>query len=158
MTETAKTQTPKVEKVATVEDAMAAVPAGLREMTERGLDQAKTAYDQIKGNAQEAVELLDGSADALKAGTTEFNTKTIEYAQSNINAGFEFARKLVAAKDVKELVELQSAFARDQFTAYTNQVKDLSELTAKVAERTSKPLADGVKKSFEQAKQVFPAV
>ncbi len=156
MTETAKNQTPKAEKAQIVEDAMAAVPATLRDMTERGLDQAKTAYDQMKGSAQEAVELLDGSADVLKAGTAEFNTKAIEYTQSNINAGFEFARKLVAAKDIKEVVELQSAFARDQFATYANQAKDLSELTAKVAESTSKPLAEGMKKSFEQAKTVFP--
>ena len=156
MTDTAKTQTPKAAKAQTVEDAMAAVPATLRDMTERGIDQAKTAYDQIKGNAQEAVELLDGSADAFKAGTTEFNSKAIEYTQNNMNAGFEFARKLFTAKDVKEVVELQSAFARDQFAAYSTQVKDLSELSAKVAESTSKPLAEGMKKSFEQAKTVFP--
>ena len=157
MNETAKSEAPKVEKTAEADDAAAAGPATLRELTERGIDQARTAYDQMKGNAQEAVELLDGSADALKAGTTEFNAKAIEYAQSNINAGFDFARKVVAAKDVKEVVELQTAFARDQLTAYTHQVKDLSELTAKVAERTSKPLAEGMKKSFEQARTMFPS-
>lgn len=157
MTESAKTQAPKVEKAQQIEDAMAAVPATLRDMTELGLDQAKTAYDQMKGNAQEAVELLDGSADAFKVGTTEFNAKAIEFTQSNMNAGFEFARKLFTAKDVKEVVELQSAFARDQFAVYSTQVKDLGELSAKVAENTSKPLAEGMKKSFEQVKTVFPA-
>ena len=159
MSEAAKTDAKTVEtkSAEAVEQAMAAVPANLREMTERGLEQARTAYDQFKGSAQEAVELLDGSADALKTGSTEFNVKAIEFAQDNINAGFEFARKMFAAKDVKEVVELQSAFARDQFAAYSSQMKDLSELSVKVAERTSKPLADGVKKSFEQAKQAFPA-
>lgn len=152
MTEAAKTKT--TAQIETATD----IQAGLREITERGLDQAKVAYDQFKGQAQEAVELFDGSADALKTGATEFNVKAIEYAQSNINAGFEFARKLLAAKDVKEAVELQSAFTRDQFAAYTAQAKDLSEVTAKLAERTSKPIADGIKKSFDQAKDAFPAV
>ena len=132
--------------------------ADLREMTERGMDQAKAAYDQFKGSAQEAVELLDGSATALKTGGTEFNLKAIEFAQSNLNAGFDFARQVAAVKDVNEFVELQSTFARDRFAAYTQQARDLGELSVKVAEGASKPLAEGVKKSFEQAKQVFPQV
>ena len=132
--------------------------ADLREMTERGMDQAKAAYDQFKGSAQEAVDLLDGSATALKSGGTEINMKAIEFFQNNMNAGFEFARRAAAVKDVQEFVELQSTFARDQFATYTQQARDLSELSVKVAEGASKPLADGVKKSFEQAKQVFPQV
>ena len=79
-------------------------------------------------------------------------SKAIEYVQGNINAGFEFVRKMATVKDVNELVELQSTFARDQFAAYTAQVKELGEISAKVAERTSKPLADGIKKSLDQVK------
>ena len=135
-----------------------AATSDLREITERGMDQAKAAYDQIKGSAEEAVNLLDGSANALKSGGTEFNMKAIEFAQNNINASFDFARRAAAVKDVQEFVELQSSFARDQFAAYTRQVRDLGELTVKVAEVASKPLADGVKKSLDQAKQVFPQV
>ncbi|MGI9413370.1 MAG: phasin [Hyphomicrobiales bacterium] len=130
--------------------------ADLREMTERGLDQAKAAYDQFKGSAQEAVDLLDGSTNALKTGGTALNMKAIEFAQTNINAGFDFARQIASVNDVQELVELQSKFARDQFAAYTKQARDLGELSVKVAEGASKPLAEGVKKSLEQAKQVFP--
>ena len=154
MTDTKTTQAPTA---AETMEAMAEVPATLREMTERGIDQAKTAYDRMKNSAQETVSALDGSADALKSGSTEINVKAIEYAQANINAGFEFARKLAGAKDVKELVELQSAFARDRFAAYSEQARDLSEMTAKLAERTSRPLADNVKKSFDQAREMFPA-
>lgn len=142
MTESAKAKTAKTAK-----------PAGdLREMTEQGLEQAKVAYDQFKHQAEDAVHLLDDSTDALKSGATEFNVKAIEYVQGNINAGFEFVRKMAAVKDVNELVELQSSFARDQFAAYSNQVKELGEISAKVAERTSRPLADGIKKSFDQVK------
>ncbi len=155
MSEATKTETTKANAT---QDAMAEVPATLRAMTEHGIDQAKTAYEQIKNSTQDAVAALDGSADALKTGSTAFNVKTIEFAQVNMNAGFEFARQLAGAKDVKEVVELQSAFARDQFAAYSSHAKDLGELSSKVAEYTSKPFADGVKKSFEQAKQIFPAV
>lgn len=155
MTDAAKTQSTKADATA---DAMAEIPASLRAMTEHGIDQAKTAYEQIKTSTQDAVAALDGSADALKTGSTAFNTKTIEFTQLNMNAGFEFVRQLAGAKDVKEVVELQSAFARDQFAAYSSQAKDLGELSTKVAEHTSKPFAEGVQKSFEQAKQIFPAV
>ena len=146
---TKKAATAAAEKVETA-------TADLREMTERGMDQAKAAYDQFKGSAQEAVELLDGSATALKTGGTELNMKAIEFFQNNVNAGFDFARRAAAVKDVQEFVELQSTFARDQLAAYSQQVRDLSELSVKVAEGASKPIADGMKKSFEQARQAFP--
>ena len=141
MTDTAKAKTAKTAKPA----------ADLQEMTEQGLEQAKVAYDQFKHQAEDVVHLFDDSSDALKTGATEFNSKAIEYVQGNINAGFEFVRKMAAVKDVNELVELQSTFARQQFDAYTAQVKELSEISTKVAERTSKPIADGIKKSFDQA-------
>jgi phasin len=130
--------------------------ANVRELTEQGLDRAKAAYETFKESAQEAVDLLDGSAAAIKSGTTDINTKAIEYAQANFNAGFEFARRAFAAKDVKELMALQSDFAQSQIKAYTQQAQDLSKLSVKVAESASRPLADGVMKSFEQARQVFP--
>lgn len=137
----------------TAKSKTAKITPDLREMTEQGLEQAKVAFDQFKHQAEDAKHLLDDSSSAFQSGATELNTKAIEYVQGNINAGFEFVRKMAAVKDVNEFVELQSAFARDQFAAYTAQVQELSEISAKVAERTSRPLTDGIKKSFDPAKK-----
>ncbi len=158
MTQTNKTAEAKVAEVQKAAEAVVAdTAANVREMTEQGIERARSAYDQFKGSAQEAVDVLDGSASVLKTGAADFNARTIEFTQANINAGFDFALKAAAVKDVKELFELQTAFAQSQMQTCAKQIQDLGELSAKVAEDTSRPFADGMKKSFDQTRDVFSA-
>jgi phasin len=157
MTDSAKTSAPKSIETA-VETMTADAAANMREMTEQNVERARAAYDNFKDSAQETVDLLDGSANAFKTGSADINAKAVEFAQANVNSSFEFARKAFAVKDVHEFVELQSQFAQNLFQTYTKQAQDLSQLSVKVAEKTSKPITDGVMKSMEQVKQVFPTV
>jgi phasin len=132
------------------------IPADMRAFAEKSVDQAKVIYGQFKDAAQEAVDMLDESNTAFKSATTDFHATAIDFAQANANAGFDFARKLVGAKDVKEVFELQTEFAREQAKAYTDQAKQLGEMSTKVTEQAFKPLKDGMTKSVEQFKTTFP--
>ena len=131
------------------------VPADVREFAEKSVDQAKVVYGQFRDAAQETVDMLDTSAAALKDGSADFQGKALDFAQANTNAGFEFARKLFAATDVKEAFELQVEFARTQTATVTEQVKELGALSTGVAEKASKPIKDSVAKSVEQARDTF---
>ncbi len=160
MTNSAKTSASKGAKNAAQTAEAAAIDAAqnMREMTETGIERARASYEQFKDSAQETVDLFDGSAAAFKSGSVDLNTKAIEYAQANLNAGFEFARRAVAVKDVSEFFELQSAFAQNQFKSYAEQAQDLGTLSAKVAETSSKPITEGVMKTIDQAKTTFVQV
>lgn len=133
------------------------MPADMREFAEKSVDQAKVIYGQFKDATQGAVDMLDEQTAAFKGATTEFNVTALDFAQANTNAGFEFARKLAGAKDIKEIFELQIGFARDQAKVYAKQGKELGAISTKVGEQAVAPLKDGMTKSFEQFKSAFPA-
>jgi phasin len=133
------------------------MPADMREFAEKSVDQAKVIYGQFKDATQGAVDMLDEQTAAFKGATTEFNVTALDFAQANTNAGFEFARKLAGAKDIKEIFELQIGFARDQAKIYAEQGKELGAISTKVGEQAVAPLKDGLTKSFAQFKSAFPA-
>jgi len=156
MTAAAKTIEKTVTEAQNAAEAMTAdAVSNARQVTEKTIDNARAAYDELKGAAQETVDVLDGSANAFKTGTADLNAKAIEYAQTNLNASFDFARKAMTVTDVRELFELQTAFAQNQFKACATQMQDLTNMTAKLAENTSRPLADGMTKSFEKARKMI---
>src|SRR5690606_30812187 len=133
------------------------IPADMRQFAENSVDQAKVVYGQFRDVAQGAVDMLDGQTAAFKGATAQFNATAIDFAQTNTNAGFDFARKLVAARDVKEMFDLQAEFARSQMAVLTEQGRELATISTKAGEQAVAPLKDGMTKSFEQFRTVFPA-
>ena len=57
----------------------------------------------------------------------------IGFTKRNIDKSFEFAEKLVHAKDAQELTALHTDYVKTQIAALTDQAKELSKQTAKLA-------------------------
>ena len=74
--------------------------------------------------------MMEGQAESARHGATTIGTKAMDYAERNVASSFDFAQKLVRAKDLKEIIELQADFLRAQMQALTEQAKDLSDSTA----------------------------
>ena len=68
------------------------------------------------------------------------NHKLIEIAQRNVNWGFILAKSVAAAKNLSEIVEVQAAYWRNQFGAFTAQAEELRALSAKVTADTAEPI------------------
>ncbi len=131
------------------------VPADIRELAEKSVDQAQVVYGQFRDATQETVDLLDVTATAVKDSAATLQLKALDIAQANMLAGFDFARKIATAKDFKEVADMQATFARTQISALTEQTTELGGLAAKTAEAAAKPIKDGMTKSFDQAKTAF---
>ena len=54
---------------------------------------------------------------------------------------------------IGEIVELQSAFIRNQFDVFAGQAAEIRALTTKIAADTSEPIKDQVTRSFETARK-----
>ena len=67
-----------------------------------------------------------------------------------MNAGFDFAEKMLKVKTVSEAVELQTSFMRQQFEAMQENVKQFQALSSKIQQETSRPFADNFSKAMEQ--------
>ena len=108
-------------------------------------------YDSACAAVQvdQAVDSLERSFDAAGQGATAFNRKLIDIAQRNLNSGFDLAKSLAGAKNLAEIVELQSAFIRHQFDVFANQASEIRALTTKIAADTAEPIKAQVTRSFE---------
>ena len=127
------------------------VPAAFREFAEKGVAQAKEAYDKMKSAAEESTALLEDTYATATKGVTAYNLKLLECARANMNAAFDFATEFMAAKSMSEAVELSSAHARKQFEAMTEQGKELTSLAQKTATETAEPIKAGVTSAFSKA-------
>ena len=56
-------------------------------------------------------------------GAAAFNHKIIDIARRNLNSGIDLANSLAGAKNLAEIVELQAAYWRKQFSALTAQAE-----------------------------------
>ena len=60
-----------------------------------------------------------------QSSAKDVGEKVMGFAEQNIANSFEFAQKLVRAKDVQELMALQQEFLASQMKAMSEQAKDL---------------------------------
>lgn len=128
------------------------VPAMVREMTEKGIEQARDAYSKVKSAAEEATDLLEDTFETSRQGVVEFNMKALDAAKVNTDATFSFFKDLMGVKTVAEAIELQSTFARQQFDALSAQAKDMQEFATKLTSDVTSPVKEAVEKSFKDLK------
>jgi phasin len=128
------------------------VPVVFREFAEKSVAQAKAGYEKLKAAAEETTDVMEDTFETARAGMVEYNLKAIEAVKANTDAAFSFAKDLVSVKTVAEAVELQTAFARRQFEAFTAQSKDLQAVAQKVATETAEPVKAVVAKTMKDLK------
>ena len=114
----------------------------VREAAESTLTQARQAVDQYMREAHRIYGAVEASAEAAQSGAREINRKAIGFAETNVNAAFDFAQRLVRAKDPKEIVQLQQEFLKQQVEQMSGQMKELGEhatQTAQSARASARP-------------------
>jgi phasin len=136
----AKYQMPKME-----------VPAQFREMTDKGVAQARDAYAKAKVASDEAGGLLESSYTAVANGAMQYNLRLFEIARTNTRAAFDCAHELLGVKSPSEFIELSTAHMRKQFDIVSAQNKELCALAQEVATKAAEPIKTGMSKEFHKA-------
>lgn len=85
------------------------VPAELRDLAEKTIDQAEKAFGMFFDAAGKSMTSVPGAG-------TEISRQALSFTEQNMKAAFEHARKLVHATDLQEAMRIQSEFLRSQFT------------------------------------------
>jgi phasin len=116
-----------------------AMPEEVRAFVEQSVSQARTAFDGIAQAANQAVAQWKGQAEAARAGASEIAHKSMAFAELNMSSTFDFAQKLMHAKNPQEVMRLQSEFLSDQMRALSSQAQDLGQSAAKIVMDTAKP-------------------
>ncbi len=113
------------------------IPSSVRDIAAKTVDQAREAYNRFLEAARQAHDVVTKSTDVMASGAREINEKAVKYTEANLHANFELAQRLVNAKDLKEALEIQNQFARQQMETYAQQAQDLSRLVAQSAQKAN---------------------
>jgi phasin len=114
------------------------IPEAVRDMAERNVEQARSAYEQFMEMAHRAQGMMSKSQGALASGAMELQSRAMGFAEDNIDASFKFARDLARARDLKEYLEIQTRYAQRQMQVYAEQAQELGRLMADAA-KNAKP-------------------
>ena len=71
-------------------------------------------------------------ATSARSGAKDVVDLAVRFSEQNIAASFEFALRLMQAKDTKDVTAIHSDYVSKQVTALTEQAKELSKQTAKL--------------------------
>ena len=115
------------------------IPADMRAMAEKSVDQARLAFNTFMTAAQEAVATFEGQTKAAQAGARDLSEKALGYAERNVANTLAFADHLVHAKDAQEFIRLQTEFIQAQLKELGAQAKELGESATKMAMKAGPP-------------------
>jgi phasin len=114
------------------------IPAEMRAMAEKSMEQARQAFDGFASAAKHAVSTAESHAKDAQTNAKEAGALAMQFAERNIATSFDYAQKLVRAKDPQEVLALQSEYAKQQIAALTEQAKELGQKASKIAGQGSK--------------------
>jgi len=105
------------------------IPADMRALAEKSVEQAKQAFDIFISAAQHAVSTAENQAASAKAEVGEL---AMGFAERNIASSFEFVQKLLQVKEPKDVMALHSEYVNTQIATLTDQAKELSKRVTKM--------------------------
>ncbi|MBK5958989.1 hypothetical protein CCR97_12330 [Rhodoplanes elegans] len=109
------------------------IPSEMRAVAERSVEQAKLAFNNYMQAAQEAVSAFEDRVKASQVGAQGISKKAMNFAERNVISAFDFAQRVVQAKDIQEVVKMQAEFVQTQMQVLSEQLKDLGETATRTA-------------------------
>src|SRR6185295_12683850 len=112
------------------------IPQQLRELAEKNVETARAAYGQFMDAVAQAMGVWT-SATPANAVTSSFQVvqdRAVKFAKQNAEACFNLASELANAKDVTDVIGIQSRHAQTQMQNYTLQTQELNLLMMKTTQ------------------------
>jgi phasin len=120
------------QEVVMAKDVKFEVPAEMRELAEKSVAQAKQAFDGFIAATQQAVGTAETQVKTMQTGAKQAGELALTFAERNVAASFDFAQKLLHAKDAQEVTALQTTYVKSQLSTLTEQAKELSQQATKM--------------------------
>jgi len=109
------------------------VPPEMRAFAEKSVEQAKQALEGFISAAHRTVSTFEGRAETARQGAKDLGEKAMSFAEQNIASSFDFAQKLVRARNVEEMLKLQADYIKVQMAALADQAKELGQYSERMA-------------------------
>ena len=107
------------------------IPPELRELAEKNVEQARAAYGQFMDFMTQALGAWSQTPGGVELGGFKaIQDRAIAFAKENAERSFTLASELAKARDVQEVLTLQSRYAQTQMQTFGIQAQQLSWLMA----------------------------
>ena len=116
------------------------IPEQVRQIAERNVEQARTAYNQLMDMARQVQNIVSKSSGAMAESAADIQARSLRFAEQNMEAGFQFASELARARDLKEYLEIQSRHAQRQMQTYASQAQELGRMMSELAQKSQPKL------------------
>ncbi len=112
------------------------IPQQLRELAEKNVEQATAAYGQFMDAMTQAMDMWWKAMppNEMTSGFKGIQERAIRFAKQNAEAGFTLASSLANAKDLQDVLALQTHYAQTQMQTYALQAQELGRLMAEAAQ------------------------
>ena len=100
------------------------IPQELRHLAEDNVEHARKLYLQF-------MEGISQAWNRAPPGFNEIRERAIKITRENADAAFNLARDVANAKDLQELVTLQTRYVQSQMKWYAQQTQEFGRLMAK---------------------------
>jgi len=104
-----------------------------RELVERNIEQARTAYDYYLDTVADAMRIWSSSP-SLDSRFKDVQVLAMQFAKQNGESAFAMGKDLAAAKDLPQIVTLQNRYAQVQMETYARQARELGRAMAKAVQ------------------------
>ena len=109
------------------------VPQELRHLAEENVERARQLYLQfMDGVGQAMATWSSASSDVIAPGFREVQERAVKIANENADAAFKLAKDVAQAKDLHELIDLQTRYVQSQMKWYADQTQAFGRLMTKV--------------------------
>jgi phasin family protein len=115
-----------------------------------GFGAATKGFEQFNTLGKENIEAAVAFSTTYAKGIEAINAELMAFAKKTIEDGVTATKALMGAKTVKELVDLQSDFAKTSFDEMMSKGSKLGEMYAKVAQQAFQPINARVAETMEK--------
>jgi hypothetical protein len=108
------------------------IPQELRQLAEENVERARQLYLQfMDGVAQSMTSWSSASSEVIAPGFREVQERAVKLANENADAAFKLAKEVAQAKDLHELIDLQTQYVQSQMKWYADQTQEFGRLMAR---------------------------
>ena len=107
----------------------------VRELAEKNVQAAQSAYGQLMDAMSHAMSMWSTSmpSNDMAAGFKAVQDRATQIAKKNAEAAFSLANEIASARDIQQILALQSRFARAQMQDYASQAQELGRIIVDAA-------------------------
>jgi phasin len=117
------------------------IPQELRHLAEENVERARQLYLQFMDGVEQTMSVWSvPRSDAIMPGFDEVRARATKFAKENADEAFKLAKEVANAKDLQELLSLQSRYVQSQMQWYADQTQEFGKLMAKALTQMQQPM------------------